>query len=80
MMQKTAGVTGRSNHIDIQFHFVRNRYIRKGIDVVFVPTTQRRTALRKRCLAQLLDRRLIIRDQRTSLEMECWDARCMNKI
>jgi hypothetical protein len=42
MMQKTAGVTGRSKHIDIQFHFIRNRYIHKDIDVVFVPTKQQK--------------------------------------
>jgi hypothetical protein len=39
MMQKMAGVTGRSKHIDIQFHFIRNSTYAR-ILMVFVPSKQ----------------------------------------
>jgi hypothetical protein len=38
MKNPTAGVQGRSKHIDVQFHFVRERYQRKHIKVHFVPS------------------------------------------
>jgi hypothetical protein len=38
MKNPTAGVHGRSKHIDVQFHFVRERYQRKHIKVHFVPS------------------------------------------
>jgi hypothetical protein len=38
MKNPTAGTQGRSKHIDVQFHFVRERYQKKHIMVQFVPS------------------------------------------
>jgi hypothetical protein len=35
---ETAGVNGRSKHIDLQFKFVHDRYLRKEVAIHFVPT------------------------------------------
>jgi hypothetical protein len=35
----TAGVSGRSKHIDVKFKFLRDRYMRGGISVHSVSTT-----------------------------------------
>jgi hypothetical protein len=40
--ERTAGVPGRSKHIDLQFHFLRDRYQRGDLFVRFVPTGQQR--------------------------------------
>jgi transposase InsO family protein len=38
MTQHTAGVSGRTKHVDLQYHFVRDRYQRGDIDVTYVST------------------------------------------
>jgi ABC-type taurine transport system substrate-binding protein len=38
MTQHTAGVSGRTKHVDLQYHFVRHRYQRGDIDVTYVST------------------------------------------
>lgn len=40
--RRTAGVSGRSKHIDIQHHFVRERNMRGDIEVKFVPTGEQK--------------------------------------
>jgi hypothetical protein len=40
--QRTAGVQGRSKHINLQYHFVRDRYLRGDLSIRFVPTAQQR--------------------------------------
>jgi hypothetical protein len=36
--QHTAGQSGRTKHIDVQYHFVRDRFQRGDVSVTFVPT------------------------------------------
>jgi hypothetical protein len=36
----TAGVSGRSKHIDVKYKFLRDRYVRGDINVQYVPTTE----------------------------------------
>jgi hypothetical protein len=36
----TAGVSGRSKHIDVKYKFLRDRYMRGDINVHYVPTTE----------------------------------------
>ena len=36
--QPTAGKSGRTKHIDVQYHFIRERYQRGDVQVKFVPT------------------------------------------
>ena len=36
MKQRSAGAPGRSKRIDVQYHFIRDRYIRGDISVKFV--------------------------------------------
>jgi hypothetical protein len=38
--EHTAGKSGRSKHIDLQFHFVSERFQRGDIPISFVPTTE----------------------------------------
>jgi hypothetical protein len=40
--ERTAGVPGRSKHVDLHFHFLRDRYQRGDLSVRFVPTGQQR--------------------------------------
>lgn len=40
--EHTAGQSGRTKHIDVQFQFVRDRFQRGDISVRFVPTSQQR--------------------------------------
>ena len=51
MKQRSAGAPGRSKHIDIQYHFIRNRYLRQEIDVRFVPTDEQRADMLTKALA-----------------------------
>lgn len=51
MKQRTAGTPQRSKHIDIQFHFIRNRYMRGEIDVEFVPTDEQKADMLTKALA-----------------------------
>lgn len=51
MKQRTAGAPGRSKHIDIQYHFIRNRYLRQEIDLEFVPTDQQKADMLTKALA-----------------------------
>ena len=40
--EHTAGQSGRTKHIDVQFQFVRDRFQRGDVSVRFVPTSQQR--------------------------------------
>jgi hypothetical protein len=40
--EHTAGQSGRTKHIDVQFHFVRDRFQRGDVKVIFVPTADQR--------------------------------------
>jgi hypothetical protein len=40
MKNPTAGVQGRSKHIDVQFRFLRERYQKKHMQVEYVPTNE----------------------------------------
>jgi hypothetical protein len=42
MTERTAGVQGRSKHIDLQFHFVRDRYQRGELEIRYVPTDRQK--------------------------------------
>ena len=53
MTERTAGVQGRSKHIDLQFHFVRDRYMRGDVMVRFVPSGQQRADVFKRRLLEM---------------------------
>ena len=33
-------IHNRSKHIDVRFHFIREKYITKLVDVIYVPTNQ----------------------------------------
>ena len=51
MKQRSAITPGRSKHIDIQYHFITNRYLRQEIDVRFVPTDEQRADMLTKALA-----------------------------
>jgi hypothetical protein len=38
MTQHTAGVSSRTKHVDLQYHFVWGRHQRGDIDVIYVPS------------------------------------------
>ena len=38
MKQRSAGAPGRSKHIDVQYHFIRDPYMHGDISVEFVST------------------------------------------
>ena len=40
--EHTAGQSGRTKHIDVQYQFVRDRYQRGDLSIQFVPTTDQR--------------------------------------
>jgi hypothetical protein len=42
IQQRTAGTQGRTRHVDTQFHFVRERFMRGDITVGFVPSEDQR--------------------------------------
>lgn len=40
MKSNTAGVAGRTKHLDINFKFVRERSHRDELEITYVPTTE----------------------------------------
>jgi Cft2 family RNA processing exonuclease len=51
LTQHTAGQSGRTKHIDVQFHFVRERFQMGDISVAFVPTAEQRADMFTKQLA-----------------------------
>jgi hypothetical protein len=49
--EHTAGQSGRTKHIDVQFHFVRDRFQRGDVSVNFVPTADQRADMFTKQLA-----------------------------
>jgi hypothetical protein len=50
MSKHTAGVSGRTKHIDVAFHFIRHREMRGDLKVFFVPTEQMKAAIMTKSL------------------------------
>jgi hypothetical protein len=51
IQQRTAGTQGRTKHVDTQFHFVRDRFMRGDITVQFVPSGAQRADIMTKPLA-----------------------------
>ena len=50
--EDTTRQSGRTKHIDVQFHFVRDRYQRGDLSVAYMPTADQRTDIFTKQLAE----------------------------